>query len=258
MFFEDFSPKNILASWHLAIFCPNFSFLQLWQFDTPSTPLPPYTHTYTQYPPSQEIHFCPLQNLAWPPPPFFQFLWKQLHEYFANSPSFLIAKHISFVQNTLMPDIFAYSLLMTSSSPHLCFLDLLTDQWSLILWSSPHFCPLFPSLLWSHLKWLCIYHASSWSSSAHCSLFIRHCGHISNGSPVSTISTSAPFPPFQPLLGHKPSTPLCPAVSLQLKHFPDPHSVSNMTSCSQPCPQTSEKYDQDSDSSLQESPTNWT
>ena len=27
-----------------------------------------------------------------------------------------------------MPDIFAYSLLINSSSPHLCFLDLLTDH----------------------------------------------------------------------------------------------------------------------------------
>ena len=160
-----------------------------------------------------------------------------------------------------MPDIFTYSLLINSSSPHLCFLDLLTDHsfFDPPPISAPFFHRFFDHissgsaftmlaaealLLIAPFSFATVVTSQTALLSALSALLLA----LLLLSPVSTTTWTHP---------KHSAMPCCQLAAETLaRSFPDPHSVANMTSCSQPCPQTSEKYDQDSDSSLQEPPTN--
>ena len=200
---------SLLTFSNCSCFSPSSPFSNCDSLTHPEPPLP--THTYN--PPSQETHFCPLQNLSWPPYPS-QFLWKQLHSYFTNIPSFLDCQTHIFWSGHLNVRYLAWLIFFNDflkPSPSFSW----SFGWSLTLDPPPISAPLSVA----HLKWLCY--------AMHCSLW-SHPKRLCYQHYQLYFSTSAPFP----LLNHPRDTTqavlLCPAVMLAaeaLAHcFPDPLS----------------------------------
>ena len=129
---------SLLTFSNCSCFSPSSPFSNCDSLTHPEPPLP--THTYN--PPSQETHFCPLQNLSWPPYPS-QFLWKQLHSYFTNIPSFLDCQTHIFWSGHLNVRYLAWLIFFNDflkPSPSFSW----SFGWSLThSGPSPHFCPPF-------------------------------------------------------------------------------------------------------------------
>ena len=160
---------SLLTFSNCSCFSPSSPFSNCDSLTHPEPTLP--THTYN--PPSQETHFCPLQNLSWPPYPS-QFLWKQLHSYFTNIPSFLDCQTHIFWSGHLNVRYLAWLIFFNDflkPSPSFSW----SFGWSLTLDPPPISAP-FQS------------HISSGSAMPCIAPF----DHIPNGSAISTInSTSA-------------------------------------------------------------------
>ena len=160
-----------------------------------------------------------------------------------------------------MPDILAESLLMTSSSPHLRFLDLLADH---SFFDPPPISAPFSiaSLTTSQMALLCP--ASSWSTSAHFSPSQSPLwSHPKRLSALSALLLALLLlSPFLVTTWTHPkhsAMPCCQLAAEALAHcFPDPPSNGQYDLMPATLPPTSEKYDQDSYSCLKEPPTNQT
>ena len=160
-----------------------------------------------------------------------------------------------------MPDILAESLLMTSSSPHLRFLDLLADH---SFFDPPPISAPFSiaSLTTSQMALLCLLAAEALLLVSP--LLSHHCDHIPNGYQHYQLYYwhFCSFPPFLVTTWTHPkhsAMPCCQLAAEALAHyFPDPPSNGQYDLMPATLPPTSEKYDQDSYSCLKEPPTNQT